>query len=553
MNEDFERRWEAARHWAREAKEAGWLANVDIAPLESLEKASPSGLFEAGSHRPLVAAFFGGTGVGKSTLLNRLAGQAIARTGVERPTSREVSIYLHESLHIRQLPAGFPVERVRIASHDDDKRRQVLWIDMPDIDSTETDNRDLVVDWLPHIDVLIYVVSPERYRDDKGWRMLREHVREHAWLFVMNQWDKGCEVQYLDFAKLLQQGGFGDPLMFRTDCREESEKRKSDDFAPLEAAIQSLADDHLIQQLESRALDARLDELRSRVAVCLAGLGEEAGVDFLRTRWAEIWRESGEELLKGLEWPMGEVAHSFIARDSSPLRRSVKLEQAETGKALSPSLLWDDWAQMQLQDAMDRLFMEADDHHLPIPPLRRGLGRVAKEASRWIPAEAQKALRLALANPGNALQRFFLRLTGGCAVLLPLAAMGWVCWQAVDGYYQSALSHTGFLGADFAIHSTMVVAIAWLLPFFLHRQLKPSAERTARKGLRNGVGAGLARIQTGVDEALEQYGTDRRAWTDAGEKLLAPAESSQRNLIHHEMLERMIPAGQVAAAGQNLL
>ena len=208
MSDEFDHQLQAAKRWVLEARDGGWLAEADIARLQGLENRSPSGLFEPGAHRPLVAAFFGGTGVGKSTLLNRLAGQAIAKVGVERPTSRELSIFLHESLHIRQLPESFPVDRVRVARHSDDSRRQVLWIDMPDIDSTEASNRDLVADWLPHIDVLIYVVSPERYRDDKGWRLLREHVSKHAWLFVMNQWDRGQEAQVADFIKLLRQGGF---------------------------------------------------------------------------------------------------------------------------------------------------------------------------------------------------------------------------------------------------------------------------------------------------------------------------------------------------------
>lgn len=87
--------------------------------------------------------------MGKSTLPNRLAGQPIARTGVERPTSREVSVYLHGSVQLRQLPKDFPLDEVRIAHHHDDARRQVLWLDMPDIDSVEQHNRELVLSWLP--------------------------------------------------------------------------------------------------------------------------------------------------------------------------------------------------------------------------------------------------------------------------------------------------------------------------------------------------------------------------------------------------------------------
>ena len=543
MRDEFDQQLEAAKRWALESRDGGWLTEADIVRLTDLENRSPAGLFEPGTHRPLVAAFFGGTGVGKSTLLNRLAGQAIARVGVERPTSRELSIFLHESLHIHQLPEGFPVDRVHVARHNNEKRRQVLWIDMPDIDSTEASNRDLVSDWLPHIDVLIYVVSPERYRDDKGWRLLREHVRKHAWLFVINHWDRGQEAQLADFVKLLRQGGFASPLVFRTDCREELDKRKPDEFIELETAIQTLSETHLMEQLEARALSARRDELQMAVTACLGRLGDVEAIDGLREQWEEIWGESVEGLLQGLKWPMGEVAKAFVQHDANPLRRSIELGQKDKEKesrtAAPPSILWDDWAQMQLQDALDRLSEEAGERRLPVRPLKSKLARVAESAPKLMITEAQMGLRVALGNPGNVLQRLSLKFTALCAVLFPLAAMGWVSWQAFTAYYEGTQTHAGFLGADFAIHSMLIVAIAWVLPFFINQKLKPSHERTAYKGLRNGVNAGFVRIQILADEFLVAYSSELGACLREGRSLLS--SQSVRQVSEHGMLERIIP------------
>lgn len=545
MGDSFDQLLKAAKAWARDAQAAGWLMAEDIGSIEALENRSPATLFDGSAHRPLVVAFFGGTGVGKSTLLNRLAGQAIARTGVERPTSREVSIYLHESLHIRQLPEGFPVDRVRAAYHRDERRRQILWIDMPDIDSTEQDNRQLVIDWLPHIDVLIYVVSPERYRDDKGWRLLRAHGREHAWLFVMNQWDRGQAVQLDDFAKLLTQGGFVDPVILCTDCRENTERGKPDDFARLQEIIQSLAEIHVIEQLEIRVMDLRREGLRSALKASIDRLGDENGLAGLQASWAHIWAETEADLLKGLEWPIREVARAFVRHESSPLQKSIKLD-AETGtaagKAPPETILWDDWAQMQLQDALDRLIVEAGAV-VPVAPLKMSLIEASRHARKQVLSEAQQALRHALANPGNIAQRFFLRLTGLCAFLLPLIAIGWVSWQAVTAYYASAQTHAGYLGGDFAIHSGLVIVISWLLPFFLNRQLHPSAERAAERGLRSGISAGLALIQTGVEEALRLVEEDWRRRIDEGRRLLAvkkPAAEPLQALPQQEMLKRML-------------
>ena len=99
---------------------------------------------------------------------------------------------------------------------------------MPDFDSTEQSNKRQVLEWLPHIDVLIYVVSPERYRDEKAWRLLLAEGGRHAWLFVLNQWDRGQTEQYEDFKQQLHKAGFADPVIFKTIC---GESLQADEFA----------------------------------------------------------------------------------------------------------------------------------------------------------------------------------------------------------------------------------------------------------------------------------------------------------------------------------
>ncbi|CAI8924208.1 GTPase [Methylocaldum szegediense] len=548
MQITFEQLLSTARSWAEKAQSGGWLTSGDVQSLYEMEVRTPAALFESGTHRPLVAAFFGGTGVGKSTLLNRLAGQSIARTGVERPTSREVSLYLHDSVKIQHLPKDFPTDRVRIAYHHDDRRRQVLWIDMPDIDSTELSNRQLVLDWLPHIDVLIYVVSPERYRDDKGWRLLQAHGGEHAWLFVMNQWDRGHPAQVEDFAKLLAKAGFRNPILLRTDSREIEGERKLDDFETLQAILQDMADRHVIHQLELRAEALRLDALRKALNDCLEKLGNRDGYTGLEPNWSGIWRETREDLMKGLEWPIQEVARAFVTHEASVLRRRIDLtktpdEKPRSEKARPESILWDEWAESRYQDAQDRLIVEAGERGLAVIPLKARLDAVGNGVGRTVLAEGQRSLRLALANPGNALQRFFLKLSGFLSVLLPLIAIGWVSYQVVKGYYESALYHLGYLGTDFAIHSALLIVLSWLLPYFLYRKLKPSAERTAIKGLRDGIALGLDLSGDRVVEQLREMEKERQILVEEGRRianLSAPTETPA--VQGSKLLERVLPA-----------
>ncbi len=548
MQPTFDQLLKSAKHWAERAAAEHWLTLHETRALAELENRTPASLFEAGTHRPLVAAFFGGTGVGKSTLLNRLAGQRIARTGVERPTSREVSVYLHESVQLRNLPKQFPLERVRIAYHHDERVRQVLWIDMPDIDSIEQHNRELVLEWLPHVDVLIYVVSPERYRDDKGWRLLQAHGGEHAWLFGINQWDRGHPAQYEDFAQLLVKAGFRDPVILRTDSRENAVARKDDDFERLQGFLQEMADRHVIRQLELRAEAVRLEGLRSALLACLDKLGDERGYEALRKDWNYIWEDTRADLLKGLEWPIQSVARAFVGHEANPLRRSIDLTrdsvaETRTERSEPHSVLWDEWAQSRLRDALDRLVVEAGDRGLPALPLKEELDRLHREAGRTVLNEGQLSLRQALANPGNAVQRLALKISGTLSVILPLAAIVWASYRVVKGYYESALQHLAYLGTDFAIHSTLLIALSWLLPFFVYRKLKPSAERTAIKGLRAGISSALDKIGEQVAHLIVQAEHRRQEVVAEGRRIerLAATATGSATYEGVGLLERVLP------------
>src|SRR2546422_7884720 len=67
--------------------------------------------------RPLlVIMLMGGTGVGKSTLLNALAGGPIAQASFARPTTRDPVVYYHESIQPHRLDPA--LQHCRLAAHD---------------------------------------------------------------------------------------------------------------------------------------------------------------------------------------------------------------------------------------------------------------------------------------------------------------------------------------------------------------------------------------------------------------------------------------------------
>ncbi|MEY3289535.1 MAG: hypothetical protein RLZZ419_1777, partial [Pseudomonadota bacterium] len=363
------------RHWAEQACTAGWLNADNAEALQHFDSRTPEALFASAGlgmqadTRPLIVAFMGGTGVGKSSLLNRLAGKAIAKAGIERPTSREVTLFHHHSVAIQHFPEQLPLAKITVYQHDDETKKNIVWIDMPDFDSTEQGNKQLVLQWLPHIDVLIYVVSPERYRDEKAWRLLLAEGAKHAWLFVLNQWDRGQVEQYADFNQQLHKAGFIAPIIFKTVC---TEGQQADEFASLEATIVSLATAHIIEQLEHRGLQVRKNELQKKLQHTAEVLGSGQAFQQIPALWQQQWRETVKLLQQGFAWPMKQTA-TYYAEHAADLMKNPPTPQYS---------LWDAWAQARFDDALDEFIGTIDQQGLPVLPFKQQIVAVREKAPK---------------------------------------------------------------------------------------------------------------------------------------------------------------------------
>ncbi len=169
---------------------------------------------------PLLVALMGGTGTGKSTLFNSLAGSSISEVGHRRPLTRNAVILAHEEAapSLRKCPvvrigmesqARGDAYEASIVTHRRAELAHMVPIDTPDIDSVEISNRVNAENFFIISDAILLVTSQEKYGDLAGHEMTQRASRwEKRTFFVMNKVQS--EIAYDDFCKMVKQMGFTD-------------------------------------------------------------------------------------------------------------------------------------------------------------------------------------------------------------------------------------------------------------------------------------------------------------------------------------------------------
>jgi GTP-binding protein EngB required for normal cell division len=108
-----------------------------------------------------VAAFAGGTGVGKSALVNRIAGSVVVDEGVRRPTTgHPVAVASHYDPATLALLDWLAIPDRRTAGG---VPPGLVLVDLPDHDSVATDHRQVSERLAARVDAVVVVVDPVKY------------------------------------------------------------------------------------------------------------------------------------------------------------------------------------------------------------------------------------------------------------------------------------------------------------------------------------------------------------------------------------------------------
>jgi len=137
-----------------------------------------------------VVALLGATGSGKSTLFNGLVGREVARAAARRPTTtRPLAAVWGEDDAAELLDWLDVPERTRATGPEE--LDGLVLLDLPDIDSTAREHRRIATRMAGTVDVLVWVLDPQKYADAVVHRGYLAPMAAHAdvTMVVLNQID----------------------------------------------------------------------------------------------------------------------------------------------------------------------------------------------------------------------------------------------------------------------------------------------------------------------------------------------------------------------------
>jgi hypothetical protein len=377
----------------------GLLDKVDVAIAESKGVVSLSSLESVSRladearvrlcypESVVVVALAGGTGSGKSSLLNAIVGDELALTGGLRPSTvgplacvpRPSRAALDGYLDVLGVE-----ERV-----DHDGPPWLCLIDLPDNDSVEVDHRHQTARLIPRVDMIVWVTDPEKYRDASLHRGSIAPVAayQRQFVFVLNQIDRidahDVPVVIEDLVEALLEDGIAEPEIIVTAAQPR--------------AGPPIGVDQVVERLERSRNQAGqvhrklLTDLAAAASQLISSSSGAHAIEFER-RW-EV--ELVKKVSLALEGRVADAGHD-LARFVTGLADEVDGETADRLRELAEQV-----PALVLECAGDVLITSAAGAVEPSPWWARLRGRadVSPEDTQKATDDMYAALDLRVGNP----------------------------------------------------------------------------------------------------------------------------------------------------------
>jgi len=289
--------------------------------------------------RPMIVVILGGTGTGKSTVLNRLTNAEVSAASFRRTfTAGAIAIVdqmgqLPEDwlgvphAQAAQRPARGEADRLIVVPHGSDLTRAVTLVDTPDLDGDQPLHHaqaDRAFRWA---DAVVMLVTPEKYQMTElvpYYRLGRRYAA--PMLFAMNKVEQQAVVD--DYQSRLDQGNgaaSNRPLVF-------SIPRDDANFEPQPAAnLDALRT--AIASVQRPQTEARHEGLRHRCADLLDRFEDQIISPLAADRKAA---DSAIAMLRAMEAPPTDI-------DVNPITRSLarRLQQRSILYLIGPGRVLD--------------------------------------------------------------------------------------------------------------------------------------------------------------------------------------------------------------------